>query len=211
MRSRLRGLFHAGVLQPVRDPVLPVDEYVVVRAGLLAFAAAGAVLLDHADHAEEAVRVLHVHHLQRLERAPLDALLAAGARLLVHESERALVLLQHVLHVAVLVEEGVDRADRPAGAAVDAELRPDDVQRLALAGDRVGGTPLHAGRATDAGLDDAKRHGRLLYRQSVEHPIYDDAGHWHVRTPTRGPSRGPAACHPRPPAVRARASRSRRS
>src|SRR2546430_11451195 len=182
MRSRLlRGLLHAGVLQPVRDPVLPVDEDGVIRTGLLAFAAAGAVLLDHADHAEEAVRVLHVHHLQGLERAALDALLAAGARLLVHESDRALVLLQHVLHVAVLVEDGVHRADRPAGAAVDAQLRPDDVQPLALARDRVGGTPLHAGRAADAGLDDAKRHGRssiqAIGRASNRRPVTDTYSH----------------------------------
>src|SRR5262249_53870340 len=66
--------------------------------------------------------------------------------------------LQRAVDVCVLVEDGVDRADRPAGAAVDAQVRRDDVQRLPLAGDRVGRAPLHAGRAADARLDDPVRH-----------------------------------------------------
>src|SRR5713101_219391 len=93
-----------------------------------------------------------------LERAALHALLAAGAALLVDEGDGALVLLQEPLHVAVLIEDGVDGAHGPAGAAIDAQVRQDDVQRLSLAADRVGRAPLHAGRAPDARLDDPVRH-----------------------------------------------------
>src|SRR5207302_2628553 len=92
--SRSGGAFDARVLQPIGDLVLPIDEDRVVRAGLLAFAAAGAVLLDHRDDAEEARRVSHRNHLERLERAPLDALLAAGAALFVDEGDGPLGLLQ---------------------------------------------------------------------------------------------------------------------
>src|SRR6185503_11351520 len=128
------------------------------------------------------------HHLQRLERAALDALLAAGAGLLVDEGERTLVLLQHVLHVAVLVEDRVHGADRAAGSAVDAEVREDDVQALALAGDGVGRAALHAGGAADAGLDDAKRHEpssiQAFGRASNTRPRRS-----RTRTPTPGTSR----------------------
>src|SRR5205823_10484605 len=117
-----------------------------------------AVLLDDLDDAGEAGRVGHRDHLQRFEGAALDALLAAGAALLVDEGDGTLVLLQHPLHVAVLVEDGVDRAHRPARSAIDAEVRRDEVQRLALAGDGVGRTALHAGGAADAGFDDAVGH-----------------------------------------------------
>src|ERR1700687_3925608 len=113
LRRRLSssGLLHLRGLEPLRHGVLAIDEDRVVRAGLLALAAARAVLLDHRDDPEEARGVLDRHHLQRLERAALDALLAARARLLVDEGDGPLVLLQHALHVAVLVEDGVDGAD----------------------------------------------------------------------------------------------------
>src|ERR1700686_905640 len=156
--SALRSALDARVLQPLRHGVLAIDEDGVIRTRLLALAAPCAVLLDHGDDAEEARGVADRHHLERLERAALDALLAAGAGLLVDEGDGPLVLLEHVLHVAVLVEDRVDRADRAAGAAVDAELRHDDVQRLAVARDRIGRAPLGASRAADAGLDDPERH-----------------------------------------------------
>src|SRR5207237_7574688 len=152
-RVESSGAFDARVLQPVRDLVLAVDEDRVVRTGLLALAAAGAVLLDDRHDPEEARRILDGDHLQRLERAALDALLATGAALLVDERDRPFGLLEQPLHVSVLVEDGIDRTDRTAGAAVDAQLGRDQVQRFALAGDRVRRAALDRRRAADARRD----------------------------------------------------------
>jgi hypothetical protein len=75
------------------------------------------------------------------------------------------------LDVAVLVEDGVGGADHAAGAAVDAELRCDDVQDLAVTRDGVGRAALHASGTADAGLDDPKGHiGPSINTGPLRHP-----------------------------------------
>src|SRR5204862_3346601 len=93
------------------------------------------------------------------ERAALGALVAAGAGLGIDVRVRALRLLQHLGEGAEVVVDGLGRADHAAGAAVDAEVRVDDVEQLAFAGDGVRRAAGDARRATDARLDDVVRHG----------------------------------------------------
>src|SRR5262249_55579310 len=90
----------------------------------------------------------------RLGRADLHARLAAGAAFL---DDHRLRLLRH-LHlrrdVAELVGDAGDRTDVRADRAVDAQLRLDHEELLALAVDRSGRTVLRAERAADAGVED---------------------------------------------------------
>jgi hypothetical protein len=133
-----------------------VDVDGVPAAGLLAEAAAGAAPLDELGGAKEVAGVIAADvQIEGIEGADLDAELAAAADAVVLDDDGLGPLLagEGATDVAVLVEDGLRRADDAAGAAVDAEAGVDDVDLVARAGDGLGGATLGAGGAADAGID----------------------------------------------------------
>ncbi len=66
--------------------------------------------------------------------------------------------LEHLTQVALVVVDGLVGADNAAGAAVDAELRVNDVEQHALTGDRIGGTTADARGAASAVFGDDEGH-----------------------------------------------------
>src|SRR5690606_8904928 len=85
-----------------------------------------------------------------------DAQLAARADAVLLDDlrQRQFASRERPADVAGLVENRLRRADRAAGAAVDADLGVDDVDFVAETGDRLDRALLHTGRAADTGLDD---------------------------------------------------------
>ena len=90
----------------------------------------------------------------------MDAELAAGADAVVFDDDRLGPLAAGELFadLACFVEDALYGADDAAGAAVDAELRVDDMHAVAVAGDGFGGAAFGAGGAADAGFDDLVGH-----------------------------------------------------
>src|SRR5262249_11810190 len=104
-----------------------------------------------------------------VERADVHADAAAVAIVGVDDGDGALVPLEDLRHVAPGVEDGLVRADHPAGSAVDAERGLDVVRLLGIAADRLGGAPLLARGAARAILgDDREGHtGGSLAEESA--------------------------------------------
>src|SRR3990170_6862445 len=102
-------------------------------AGLLAEAAAGALLLVEDGHAEEVAHLLRFTQAQGVEGADLDAELAATADAVILDDDGfgPLTPRERAADVASLVQDGLWRADDAAGAAVDAQAGVDDVQLVA--------------------------------------------------------------------------------
>ena len=150
----------AGVVELFEHGALGEDVDGVPAAGLLAEAAAGAVLLDHDGLAEEVGGAFGEVELERFEGADVDAEFAAGADALVGVDDGfgPLLLGELAADVAVVVEDAFDGADGTAGAAVDAEGGVDVVDGVALAPDGVGRAAVGAGGAADAGFDDFVGH-----------------------------------------------------
>src|SRR5207302_1747203 len=67
---------------------------------------------------------------------------------------------------AVVVDDRLDRTDVAADAAVDAELRVDDVELFLVAGDALRRAHLGARRAPDAVVHDEVRH--VAFVSSIE-------------------------------------------
>src|SRR4029450_1693404 len=82
-----------------------------------------------------------------IERADVDADAAPVAVVGMAAGDRTLLLLEHLGHGAVGVEDGLVGADDAAGTAVDAERGLDVVGLLRVAADRLGWAPLLAGGA----------------------------------------------------------------
>jgi hypothetical protein len=95
---------------------------------------------------------------ERVEGAGPDAPLAADAGLEIDVGLGARRGLEHLAEVALVVVDGLVGADHAAGAAVDAQLRVDHVEELALPGDGVGRAAFHARGAARAVLGDDEGH-----------------------------------------------------
>ena len=139
-----------------------VDVDGVPATGVLAEAAAGALLLVQHGHTEEVADLaVGVTEVEGIERADLDAELAAAADAVVLDDDGLGPLLarERAADLADLVQDRLRRADDAAGAAIDAERRVDYVDLITRAGDRVRRAALGAGSAADARFDDGVGHG----------------------------------------------------
>ena len=134
--SWLGDLFQADPGRPLLHLSRRVDVDGAPAAGVLAETAARAPLLDQRRRAEEVAHLAFgVAQKERVERADLDAQLASAADAVVLDDVRLRPLLarERPADVAELIEDRLRRANDAAGAAVDAELRIDDVEDVAFA------------------------------------------------------------------------------